>query len=161
MASVDTMRTTTLYFAGPLFTQGERLWNAQVAAGLREQGFDVILPQETAEALMQGGGPFDPQAVFAANVSGIDRCDAVVAVLDGADPDSGTCWECGYAYRSGKPVIGVRTDFRAAGDDPGASVNLMLSRSCAALVEPSADGTEGVDWVISRIVEETKKCLPG
>ena len=43
---------------------------------------------------------------------GIDWADVVVANMDGPDPDSGTCWECGYAYRR-KPVILFRTDFRA------------------------------------------------
>jgi nucleoside 2-deoxyribosyltransferase len=31
--------------------------------------------------------------------------------MDGADPDSGTCWECGYAYRK-KPIVVFQTDFR-------------------------------------------------
>ena len=35
----------------------------------------------------------------------------VVANTDGPDPDSGTSWECGYAYRK-KPVILFPTDFR-------------------------------------------------
>ncbi len=53
-------------------------------------------------------------------------------MIDGADPDSGTSWEMGYAYAKGKPVVGLRTDFR-----PGAEhgVNIMLSRSCRYLVE--------------------------
>ena len=43
----------------------------------------------------------------------INHCDAVVAILDGADVDSGTCIEMGYAKAKGKLVVGVRTDFRA------------------------------------------------
>ena len=35
-----------IYFAAPLFSQAEREFNAQVAKVLRENGFDVFLPQE-------------------------------------------------------------------------------------------------------------------
>ena len=50
--------------------------------------------------------------IFNKDVEGIDWAEVVVANMDGPDPDSGTCWECGYAYRK-KPVILFRTDFRA------------------------------------------------
>ena len=59
----------------------------------------------------------------------INRCDAVVAILDGADADSGTCVEMTYAKGKGKLVIGVRTDFRR-GEDRG--LNLMVSAICTA-----------------------------
>jgi nucleoside 2-deoxyribosyltransferase len=146
-----------VYFAGPLFTPGEQRWNAQVAAGLRSLGLEVILPQETAAALTQGGNAFDAAAIFAANVAGIDRCDVVVAVLDGADPDSGTCWECGYAFQSSKPIIGVRTDFRRAGDDPGAPVNLMLSQSCAALIVLPMERWTEDEWLWQQIAQAVQE----
>jgi nucleoside 2-deoxyribosyltransferase len=53
----------------------------------------------------------NPRQIFEADVRGIDWADVVVANMDGADPDSGTCWECGYAYRK-KPIVIFRTDFR-------------------------------------------------
>ena len=52
-----------------------------------------------------------PEPVLSAKV-GNCRLDIVVANMDGSDPDSGTSWECGYAYRK-KPVILFRADFRA------------------------------------------------
>lgn len=51
----------------------------------------------------------------------------MVAVLDGADVDSGTAWEIGYAYAKGKPVLGLRTDFRTLGIE--GNVNLMIESS--------------------------------
>jgi nucleoside 2-deoxyribosyltransferase len=42
-------------------------------------------------------------------VAHIDNCDAVLANLDffrGPEPDSGTCFEVGYAVARGKPVVG-------------------------------------------------------
>ncbi len=47
--------------------------------------------------------------------------------MDGPDPDSGTAWECGYAYGK-KPIILIRTDNRAL-TGSGAQYNAMLSES--------------------------------
>jgi nucleoside 2-deoxyribosyltransferase len=66
------------------------------------------------------------------NKQALDACDIVVAVIDGADADSGTAWEMGYAFAKGKPVIALRTDFRKAGNHE--QVNLMLERSATAVV---------------------------
>ena len=44
--------------------------------------------------------------------------------MDGADPDSGTCWECGYAR--GKTVVLFRSDFRGSGDEHDIPYNAML-----------------------------------
>lgn len=111
-----------VYFAGPLFSAAERDWNAEVAAALRDGGHDVFLPQEQEPGI-------DAPGIFATDIGGIDWADALVAIMDGPDPDSGTAWECGYAYAK-KPVILVRTDFREAGRGP---YNSML-REAATLV---------------------------
>jgi nucleoside 2-deoxyribosyltransferase len=47
--------------------------------------------------------------IFRANEKLIDECDIVVANLNafrGKEADSGTVWECGYAYGKGKTVYG-------------------------------------------------------
>jgi len=55
---------------------------------------------------------------------GMDWSEVIVANMDGPDPESGTCWECGYAYGK-KPILLYRTDFRQAGDAPNTPFNLM------------------------------------
>jgi nucleoside 2-deoxyribosyltransferase len=60
------------------------------------------------------------------NQAAIDRCDALLAVLDGTDVDSGTAAEIGYAFARGKPIIGYRGDFRLAADNEGSIVNLQV-----------------------------------
>lgn len=60
------------------------------------------------------------------NAERIDRSDAVFAILDGVDVDSGTASEIGYAFAKGKKVFGLRTDFRLAGDNLGSIVNLQV-----------------------------------
>jgi nucleoside 2-deoxyribosyltransferase len=74
-----------------------------------EHGFSAVFP--LAESLPSGLAT--PQAVarhiFEANVAHIDACDAVLANLDffrGPEPDSGTCFEIGYAVARGKTVVG-------------------------------------------------------
>ena len=60
------------------------------------------------------------------NQAAIDRCDALLAVLDGVDVDSGTAAEIGYAFAKGKPIIGYRGDFRLAAENEGCIVNLQV-----------------------------------
>ncbi len=131
-----------IYLAAPLFTTAERAWNAQVAEGLRGAGHDVFLPQEK-EAGLDGPG------IFAADVAGIDRADGLVAIMDGPDPDSGTSWEVGYAYGTGKPIVLVRTDIRALAGSAGDS-NPMLEEAATRRIDVPAAST---DQVIRAILE--------
>ena len=55
----------------------------------------------------------------ATNRAAIDAARAVVAVLDGTDVDSGTAAEIGYAFASGKLIVGYRGDFRLSADNEG------------------------------------------
>ena len=122
-----------IYFAGPLFTHAERRWNRELAAALEHAGHAVWLPQEKAGLAVEAAVP-SPRAIFDSAIAGITQAEIVLAVVDGADPDSGTSFECGYAHAVGTPIVAVRTDFRGGGDDPDASVNLMLSQAAAAVV---------------------------
>jgi nucleoside 2-deoxyribosyltransferase len=120
---------TKLYLAGPLFTLAEQSFNAELARFLESQRFEVWLPQEHEPRSNT------PQAIFAMDVEALDRTDMVVACMDGVDPDSGTAWECGYAYAKGKPIVCYRTDFRVSGDTAGAPYNLMLGESATTRLE--------------------------
>jgi nucleoside 2-deoxyribosyltransferase len=60
------------------------------------------------------------------NAAAIADCDALLAVLDGSDVDSGTAAEIGYAFALKKHIVGYRSDFRLAGDNEGAIVNLQV-----------------------------------
>ena len=118
-----------IYFAGPLFSAAERDWNATLAAALRRAGHEVFLPQEQEPDK-------DAAGIFTTDIGGIDRADGLVAIVDGADPDSGTCWEVGYAYRK-KPIVLVRTDMRRTGSD-GSGYNPMLAESATIRVDAVA-----------------------
>jgi nucleoside 2-deoxyribosyltransferase len=120
---------TKLYLAGPLFSLAEQRFNVDLARFLKKKGFKVWLPQAHE--------PRDKtaKAIFDMDVEGLDWADMVVACMDGADPDSGTAWECGYAFGKGKPVVCYRTDFRISGDSKDAPYNLMLSESATTRFE--------------------------
>ena len=60
------------------------------------------------------------------NENAIEEADALVAILDGPDVDSGTASEIGFAAAKNIPTIGYRSDFRLAGDNAGATVNLQV-----------------------------------
>jgi nucleoside 2-deoxyribosyltransferase len=64
--------------------------------------------------------------VARANEQSIRASDAVFAVLDGVDVDSGTASEMGFAFALGKRVHGLRTDSRLIGDNAGSVVNLQV-----------------------------------
>ncbi len=91
-------------------------------------GFDVFRPDALAygsrcKALcaqygLEGLYPLDNESdqaeeIFAGNLTLIDQCDVIAACLDpfrGSEPDSGTCFELGYAYARGKRLYGYLTD---------------------------------------------------
>lgn len=145
-----------VYLAGPLFTIQERRSNRELARELQRQmpGLSVLLPQDFKHDDRYN----DERAfgiIFKNCVEAIDSCQCVVAWLDGADADSGTSFEVGYAFAKGIPVIGVRTDFRL---NQERGVNLMLSRACSAFVyRPSFD--EDLPALAHDIARALKKIL--
>jgi nucleoside 2-deoxyribosyltransferase len=137
-----------LYFSGPMFSAAERDWNAALAGRLRAAGHEVFLPQDKEEGK-------DAAGIFATDVGGIDWADALVAITDGADPDSGTAWECGYAYGK-RPVVLVRTDFRGSGD-PEMSYNPMLTESATVRLDL---GFADMDAVVAAVLDALRHLEP-
>ena len=152
-----------LYLAGPLFTQAERAWNLRLGDLLTKAGHSVFLPQTEVQAI----ATLDAGTIFEVDVNGVRSAEALVAVVDGADPDSGTSFEVGLAYALGIPIVLVRTDFRAGGDAlPGqklATVNLMLAQAAVgvvALTDPGGSLETLADGVIAAL-GELPRSLPG
>lgn len=114
----------TVYLAAPLFSEAERDFNRKLRDEIRSAGFSVFLPQEDSNNFK---GDNRQKVIFNKNLKAIESSYIMVAVVDGIDIDSGTAWEIGYASAKGKPVIGLRTDFRTLGME--GRVNLMIERS--------------------------------
>ena len=111
-----------IYFAAPLFTMAEREFNKKLANAIEEKDkeINIFLPQE--HSVFDEYGEFLSKETFDSDLKAIDDCDLVLAILDGSDADSGTCYECGYAYNR-KKILGIRTDFRSGEED---GLNVML-----------------------------------
>lgn len=137
-----------IYLASPIFTQVERRWNREIAEGIRRHvpGAMVVLPQDFKVSKKYNDSHHFGQ-IFRMCVEEIDRCDVLVAVLDGPDADSGTCFEVGYAYAHGKPIIGLRTDFRKSQEK---GLNIMLSRACSYFI-PDFSFREDTEFIIRDI----------
>ena len=121
-----------VYFAGPLFTLAERRFNEELARELKRlcPKLDIFFPQD-CDAQFEGRPDF-AQRMYQCMMEAVERCDAMVAILDGPDSDSGTCIELAYARAKGKPVIGVRTDLR---DGEINGLNIMTAGICSSLVK--------------------------
>ena len=111
-----------VFFAAPLFCESERQFNSTVAERLRQSGFEVWVAQEVG--LFEHGSPDERGKVFTGDLSALESCDVVVALLDGVDVDTGVAFELGYAHALKKPLVGLKTDCRTFSKTE--EVNLML-----------------------------------
>lgn len=129
-----------VYLAGPLFSEAERSWTRHMRRVLEKAapGIRFIWPYEliTKHEIEALGPERAKREIFDRDRRALDDSDAVIAVLDGTQVDDGTAWEIGYFFASkpGAPIIGIRTDFRQAGDLPGSLANIMIERACSHIV---------------------------
>jgi nucleoside 2-deoxyribosyltransferase len=145
----------SIYFAAPLFTHAERMWNKKLADAMLSkcESLKIILPQEETKIAINEN-EINYTKLFKICLEGIDLSDIVLAILDGADSDSGTCFECGYAFAKGKNLIGVRTDLRA-GEVQG--LNAMLAQSTQVIEYSSVhDREEDIDILAEIIIDKIK-----
>jgi nucleoside 2-deoxyribosyltransferase/predicted secreted protein len=131
---VMTFSQYRVYLAAPLFSESERAYNLSIARNLRNNFFDVFLPQETGDD-SQTRNKDEQSRIFSENIQALEKSDIIIAIIDGADADSGTAWEMGYAYAQKKQVIALRTDFRRSGMYE--RVNLMLEESATVVTSTS------------------------
>ena len=119
-----------IYLAAPLFSIAERRLNRELARALeaRLPETTVTLPQDVRVGKQASlNDRRHARAIYEQCVAAIEAADVVLAVLDGADADSGVTFEVGYARALGKRVVGLRTDFRQL---QVKGLNVMLSEGC-------------------------------
>jgi nucleoside 2-deoxyribosyltransferase len=97
-----------IYLAGPdIFRPDASEWAARSRDLCRRYGYEPLLPIDSGET--------DAQKIVLANIKLIRKAQVVIANLDpfrGPEPDSGTCFELGYAAALGKRVCSYVTDGR-------------------------------------------------
>lgn len=111
-----------IYLASPFFNEKE-LENVRIAEKiLTERGFSLFSPRlnevRTDENTQQS---WWSKETFMNDKKFIDWADVVVMLYYGGYSDSGTAWECGYAYGTNTPVVVVQL---------GEDSNLMVHEGC-------------------------------
>lgn len=111
-----------IYLASPFFNEKE-LENVKIAEKiLTERGFSLFSPRlnevRTDKNTQQS---WWSKETFMNDKKFIDWADVVVMLYYGGYSDSGTAWECGYAYGTNTPVVVVQL---------GEDSNLMVHEGC-------------------------------
>ena len=122
-----------VFIAAPLFSEAERYFNSKMAKRLRDRGFEVWLAQESP--FIHEGTSKEKEKIYEEDISALKACDVIVAVLDGAEVDSGVAFEMGYAVAIGKPVVGLKTDHRAFSkvEDINLMLEMPLIKLCSSI----------------------------
>jgi nucleoside 2-deoxyribosyltransferase len=155
----------SVYLAGfDVFLPDAEAHGGRLKALCAAHGFEGLFPLDN-RAPRELSGPALAQWIYRENVGLIRRADMVMANLNpfrGAEPDSGTAFEVGYAIACGKPVWGYTRqagsliDQVAVGaaddgvarrvdaegytvEDFGLSLNLMLACSARIVHGDAAD----------------------
>jgi nucleoside 2-deoxyribosyltransferase len=131
---------TTVYLPSPLgFSPEWKSYRDKIKRRLHELDCTVLDPWEQPfrPTIEKAGAIRDWRArveafrkiareIGQANEEMIRSCVIVVGVVDGAELDSGTVSEIGFAAALGKKCYGLRTDFRNCGDFDGLPINLQV-----------------------------------
>lgn len=131
----------TLYLASPLgFSPELRTYLEKVKNKIRDLGWNIFDPWEQTELHPEIEAAWhitdcaEREAAFRdissrighLNEKGIRTSQALLAILDGPEVDSGTASEVGFASALGLRCFGLRTDLRDSGDFPGIPINLQV-----------------------------------
>jgi nucleoside 2-deoxyribosyltransferase len=133
-------RHKPIYIAGPLFSESERRYLESLVDFLTKElneAFmdlhidkyrDFFLPhRDVGDAGIVIGGN---EEVFINDLRYLENAHIVIAWLDGADVDSGTAIEIGYAFAKSKHIFGILTDRRRWSEDKIRGLNNMVWGIC-------------------------------
>ena len=105
-----------IYFASPLFSEGEREYNLKIVNLLEKYGYEVFLPQRDGFLAPELEGLTEEEKIekiFRKDEEEVLKADIIVVLLDGRVPDEGACVELGIAYANGKRCYGIKSDARS------------------------------------------------
>ena len=131
----------TVYFAAPLFNQGEKDYNLVLTKLLEDHGYQVFLPQRDGYLAAELTGKTEEELtemIF----DKVMKADICFVNLDGRAPDEGACVELGIAYANGKKCYAVKTDARSV--EYGMDINPMIT-GCCTKVFKNLDGDKLIE----------------
>lgn len=108
--------TKKAYFASPLFSEMELMYNDYLVKEIKQKfpTLDLYVPQEQME-INDKNAYADSIMIAKMDTDQLLSSDFMIAVLDGASIDVGVATEIGVAYQAGIPIIGLYTDSRQQG----------------------------------------------
>ncbi|MBQ0065534.1 MAG: nucleoside 2-deoxyribosyltransferase [Firmicutes bacterium] len=124
-----------IYLASPLFNEEEIANIDKVEKLLRAKGHTVYSPREHEYRGAEAGTHEWAMQIFMEDRQFIDWADCLVMLYYGNYSDSGTAWECGYAYGTHTPVIVVQL---------GKDSNLMVH--CGSHTNVTMEQLENFDF---------------
>lgn len=134
-----------IYLAGPDVFCPDAVSRADAArALLAAAGHRALIPLDNAETTAAG--------IYRANLALIAEADAVLANLEpfrGCEPDSGTCFEVGYAVALGKPVVAYLRDDRPLSARVAAHYGGLQRRPDGRLSDPQGLAVEDFDLPVN------------
>lgn len=138
-----------VYSANPWFTEEQMERSEYIRTTLLKLGFNVYDPK--SEGLVKPSSSVDwRKEVFNHNVKAIEQADFILAVTDGKD--MGVCFETGYAYGCGTPIVYFA---ETLGHN---KFNLMLAQSGIAVLtsrdelEATLQDNNFIDSILNNIV---------
>lgn len=144
-----------IYFAAPLFSDGEREYNLKIVSILESYGYEVFLPQRDGFLAPELEGKTEEEKtemIFQKDEEEVLKSDILFMLLDGRVPDEGACVELGIAYANGKRCYGFKSDARSVELDM--DLNPMIT-GCFTKIFYDLDGEE-----LIRSLEEYLKNNP-
>lgn len=108
--------TKKAYFASPLFSEMELMYNQYLVRKIREiyPELDLYVPQEQME-INDKSAYADSIMIAKMDTDQLVSSQFMIAILDGVSIDVGVATEIGVAYQAGIPIIGLYTDSRQQG----------------------------------------------
>lgn len=103
-----------IYFGSPLFTESQRMFNTATVTtlrGLLPENVEIYLPQENGD-INDKSKVVHSTEIFKQDTDELVSSQAMIAILDGQDIDSGLASELGIAYSEGIPIYALYSDIR-------------------------------------------------
>jgi nucleoside 2-deoxyribosyltransferase len=119
-----------VYLASPFFNETEINIYEKVIALLREEkDIDLFVPREhTIPNAWEMPNHQWAENVFAVDLLALQKAEVVVVLNHGLYSDSGTAWECGYAFALNKQVVMVNYGYEDT------KYSLMMLNGCSSVV---------------------------
>ena len=125
-----------IYLASPFFSEEELADVKKCEDILTSLGHEVYSPRRH-EGSGAKGTPEWSRNTFAFNKKAIDGSDVMVVLYRGNESDTGTAWECGYAFGKGIPSVVVHL---------GKDSNLMVHEGTRSNILDGPEGLYGYDF---------------